>query len=94
VVREMFEVYRETKNINRAISVPCEWVAGEAARRWCRSVGRSKDEECIEEYLDKQGERIIQQCEPTARRWIYEAADCINKCGRDRNCLEGCVKAL
>jgi hypothetical protein len=92
VLREMFEVYRQTKNINRAIAVPCEWVAGEAAKRWCKSMGRPNDEVCIDEYLNKQGERIMQQCEPAARQWISEAAECIKKCGRDRECLRSCIK--
>jgi hypothetical protein len=94
VVREMFEVYRRTGNINRAVAEPCEWVANEAAKRWCRSMGRPKDVNCINEYLDKQGERIIQQCEPAAKRWIYDAAECVKQCGRDRNCLEECVKRI
>jgi len=94
VLVEMFEVYRETRNINRAIMVPCEWVAGEAARRWCRSMGRQKDEGCISEYIDRQGERIVQQCEPSVRKWIAEVAECINKCGRDRNCMRSCIKRL
>jgi hypothetical protein len=94
ILREMFETYRQTKNVNRAIAVPCEWVAGEAARRWCRAVGRSNDEDCINEYLDKQGERIIQQCEPSARRWIAETAECLKRCEKDRNCLKDCIKKL
>ncbi len=94
VLREMFEVYRQTKNVNRAVDEGCGWIAKEAAKRWCRSMGRSKDEECIEEYLSKQGERIMQQCEPAVRRWIAEVAECISQCGRDRNCLKGCVEAL
>jgi hypothetical protein len=92
VLREMFEVYKETRNVNRAIVVPCEWVAREAARRWCRSMGRPGDEVCINEYLDKQGERIIEQCEPSARRWVAEAAECLKECGRDRECLKRCFK--
>ena len=94
VLREMFETYRRTRNVNRAINEGCEWVAKEAAKRWCRSVGRPKDDECMNEYLDKQGERIIQQCEPAVRRWIAEVAECIKNCNRERNCLEGCVKEL
>jgi len=92
VVREMFETYRETRNVNRAVDVPCEWVAIEAAKRWCRSMGRPKDEACINEYLDKQGERIRQQCYPVVRRWIMEAAECLKECGRDRECLKRCFK--
>jgi hypothetical protein len=95
VLREMFEVYRQTRNVSRAVDVPCKWVAGEAARRWCRSMGRSKDEVCIDEYLDKQGERIMQQCEVSVRRWIADVAEeCIKKCGRERNCLESCINEL
>jgi hypothetical protein len=94
VLREMFEVYKETRNINRAVDVPCGWVAREAARQWCKSMGRSDDEDCISEYLDKQGERIMQQCEPAVRRWIVEVAECIKECDRDRNCLKGCVEVL
>jgi len=94
VVREMLEMYRLTKNVNRAVAVPCEWVANEAAKRWCRSMGRAKDEACLNEYLDKQGERIIQQCEPSVRRWTAEAAECLKRCGMERNCLESCVKEL
>ena len=92
VLREMFEVYRETRNVSRAVDVPCEWVVREAAKRWCRSVGRSRDEACIDEYLSKQGERIMQQCEPSVRRWIAEAAECLEECGRDRECLKRCLK--
>jgi len=94
ILKEMFETYRRTGNVNRAINEGCEWVAKEAAKRWCRSMGRPKDEACLNEYLDKQGERIIQQCEPAVRRWIAEAAECIKRCGKERNCLEGCVKEL
>ena len=94
VLREMFETYRRTRNVNRAINEGCEWVAKEAAKRWCRGMGRPKDEECIDEYLSKQGERIIQQCEPSIRRWIADVAECIKKCNRERNCLEGCVREL
>jgi hypothetical protein len=94
VLREMLETYKRTRNVNRAIDEGCGWVANEAARRWCRSMGRSKDEDCIVEYLDKQGERIVQQCEPAMRRWIAEVAGCISRCGRDRNCLKSCVKDL
>ena len=94
VLVEMFEVYRETRNVSRAVDVPCEWVAGEAAKRWCKSMDRPNDENCINEYLDKQGEQIIKQCEPSVRRWIAEVAECISKCGRDRNCLKDCVKEL
>ena len=92
ILREMFEVYRETRNVNRAIDVPCSWVAKEAARRWCKSMGREGDESCIDEYLDKQGERIIEQCEPSARQWIAEVAECIKKCGRSRECLKECLR--
>jgi hypothetical protein len=92
ILREMFEVYRETRNVNRAIDVTCSWVASEAARRWCRSMGRPKDEACIDEYLDKQGERIIEQCETSVRRWIAETAECLRECGRDRECLKRCFK--
>jgi len=94
ILKEMLETYRLTRNVNRAVAVPCEWIASEAAKRWCRSMGRSKDEECINEYLDKQGERVIQQCEPAVRRWVAEVAECIKKCNRERNCLEVCVKEL
>jgi len=94
VLREMFEVYRQTKNVNRAVAVPCEWVSREAARRWCRSMGRHNDEACIDEYLNKQGERIIEQCEPSVRRWIAEVAECLKKCGKERNCLESCISKL
>jgi hypothetical protein len=94
VLREMLETYRRTRNVNRAINEGCEWVAKEAAERWCRSMGSPKHEECMNEYLNKQGERIIQQCEPSMRRWIAEVAECIKKCGRERNCLEGCIKEL
>ncbi|MCI4408320.1 MAG: hypothetical protein JHC26_04460 [Thermofilum sp.] len=94
VVREMFETYRETRNVDRAIDVVCEYVANEAAKKWCRSMGRPKDEDCIDEYLSKQGERIISQCEITVRRWIYDVAECIKRCGRERKCLESCVKGL
>ena len=92
VVREMFEVYRETRNVSRAVDVPCEWVAREAAKRWCRSMGRPKDEACIDEYLNKQGERIMQQCEPSARRWLVEAADCVKRCDKNRECLKECLR--
>jgi hypothetical protein len=92
VLREMLEVYRQTKNINRAIAVPCEWVSREAAKRWCRSMGRPKDEACIDEYLSKQGERIIEQCEPSVRRWIHEVAECLKQCSKDRECLKNCIK--
>jgi len=94
VVREMFETYRETKNVNRAIDVVCEYVANEAAKKWCKSMGRPNDENCISEYLDKQGERIVSQCEAVVRRWIYDVAECIKRCGRERKCLESCVKGL
>ena len=94
VVRDMFETYRESRNVGRAVDVVCEWVAKEAARRWCRSMGRPRDEACIDEYLSKQGERIIQQCEPSVRRWIADVAECIKRCNRERNCLEGCIKEL
>jgi hypothetical protein len=94
VLKEMFEVYRQTGNINRAVDEGCGWIAKEAAKRWCKSMGRSKDEDCIDEYLNKQGERIMQQCESAVRRWIAEVAECISKCGRDRNCLKGCVEVL
>jgi hypothetical protein len=93
VLREMFEVYRQTKNVNRAVDVPCEWVEKEAAKRWCRVMGRGGDENCINEYLDKQGERIMQQCEPSVRRWIADVAECIKKC-KERNCLESCIDEL
>jgi hypothetical protein len=92
ILREMLEVYRQTKNINRAVAVPCEWVSREAARRWCRAMGRKDDWNCIAEYLDKQGERIVQQCEPATRRWIEEVAECLNKCGRDKECIKRCIK--
>ena len=94
VLREMLKTYRETRNVSRAVDVVCEYVAGEAAKRWCRSVGRSGDEKCIDEYLSKQGERIIQQCESAVRRWVSEVAECVSRCGRDRNCLKGCIKEL
>ncbi len=94
VLREMFEVYRQTRNVNRAVDVPCEWVAREAARRWCRSMNRERDENCMNEYLDKQGERIMQQCIPSVRRWISEISECIKKCGKSRECLESCIKEL
>ncbi|MFZ8857907.1 MAG: hypothetical protein ACO2O1_06670 [Candidatus Caldarchaeales archaeon] len=94
VLREMLEVFRETRNVSRAVDVVCEYVAGEAAKRWCRSVGRFGDEECIDEYLSKQGERIMQQCGPAVRRWVSEVAECVSRCGRDRNCLKDCIKEL
>jgi hypothetical protein len=94
VLRDMFEVYRRTRNVNRAVDEVCEYVAKEAAKRWCRSMGRVGDEDCIDEYLNKQGERIIQQCGPAVRKWISEVAECISKCGKDRNCLKGCIKEL
>ena len=94
VLRDMLEVYRRTKNVSRAVDEGCGWVAREAARRWCRSMGRPRDEACIDEYLSKQGERIIQQCEPSVRRWIADVAECIKRCNRERNCLEGCIKEL
>jgi hypothetical protein len=94
VVRDMFETYRQTKNVNRAVDVICEWIVNEAARKWCRSMGRPRDEECIEEYLNKQGERIIQQCVVSVRKWIADVAVCLQQCGRERNCLEGCIKEL
>jgi hypothetical protein len=92
VLREMFEVYRQTRNVNRAVAVPCEWVAKEAARRWCRTMGRERDWSCIDEYLSKQGERIIQQCEPSAKRWIHEAAECLKECKGDVGCIKRCMK--
>jgi hypothetical protein len=92
ILREMFETYRETRNVSRAVAVPCEWIAREAAKRWCLSMGRFKDEACIDEYLNKQGERIIEQCEPSVRRWIVEAAECLKECGKDRECLKRCFK--
>ena len=92
ILREMFETYMQTRNVNRAIDEPCEWVMYEAARRWCRSMGRLKDDTCISEYLDKQGERIRQQCYPVARRWIAEAAECLKECDKDRECLKRCLK--
>jgi hypothetical protein len=94
VLREMFEVYRQTKNVNRAVNVMCEWVAGEAARRWCRSTGRPGDEACIDEYISKQGERIIQQCEPSVRQWVAGVAECVTQCDRSRECLKSCIKKL
>ena len=94
VLRGMLETYRETRNVNRAVDEGCEYVAREAAKRWCRSVGRSSVEECIDEYLNKQGERIIQQCGPAVRRWISDVAECVSKCGKDRNCLKSCIKEL
>jgi len=94
VLRGMLETYRRTRNVNRAIYEGCEWVAKEAAKRWCRSMGRPKDEACLNGYLDKQGERIIQQCEPSMRRWVAEVAECIKRCGIERNCLESCIKEL
>jgi hypothetical protein len=94
VLRGMLETYRETRNVGRAVDEVCGYVAREAAERWCRSIGRSGSEECIDEYLNKQGERIVQQCEPAVRRWISEVAECIKRCSKDRNCLKDCVKEL
>jgi hypothetical protein len=92
IVRSMFETYMQTRNISRAVDEPCEWVVYEAAKRWCRSMGRSKDEACIDEYLDRQGERIRQQCYPAVRQWIMEVAECLKECGRDGECLKRCLK--
>ena len=118
ILKEMLEMYRLTRNVNRAVAVPCEWIydavsalgrVGSEFYAWWRRVvpdfagwwggcdvelmscedmvrvavacwpnirqGMFKDEECINEYLDKQGERVIQQCEPAVRRW----------CGRSWN---------
>jgi len=94
ILKGMLETYRRTKNVNRAVYEGCEWIAKTAAKRWCRSMGRPRDEACIDEYLSKQGERIIQQCEPAVRRWIADVAECIKRCNRERNCLEGCIKEL
>jgi hypothetical protein len=94
ILREMFEVYRETRNVNRAVAVPCEYVSSEAAKRWCWAMNRPNDEDCINEYLDKQGEQIIKQCEPSVRRWIAETAECLKRCKKDRNCLKDCIKEL
>ena len=92
VVREMFEVYIQTRNVNRAVAVICEWVSTRAAERWCRAMGRERDWNCISEYMDKQGERIVEQCEPSVRRWVSEVAECLRRCNKDRECLRKCVK--
>jgi len=94
VLREVFEVYRRTRNVNRAVNEGCEWVAKELSKRWCRSMGRPGDEDCMDEYLSKQGERIIQQCETSMRMWIADVAECVKKCGRDRDCIKECIRTL
>jgi hypothetical protein len=94
VLRGMFETFRETKNVNRAIDVVCDYVVNEAARRWCRAVGVSERlEACINDYTDRQGERIREQCEISVRRWMTLVTECMERCGRDRKCLSECIGA-
>jgi ribosomal protein L31E len=93
VLREMFETYRQTRNASRAVDVICEYVAREAAERWCRAVMGRMTEECISEYLDRQGERIREQCETSVRMWLASVAECMEKCGKDRKCLGECMGA-
>jgi hypothetical protein len=92
VVREMFETYRQTRNINRAIDVVCDYVVSEAARRWCRAMGVSgRMEACVDEYASRQGERIREQCEISVRQWIAAVYECTERCGKDRKCLAECI---
>ena len=91
VLREVLETYRQTRNINRAIDVVCSYVAMRAAEKWCTAMGRKGDMVCINNYLDKQGERIREQCETSFRQWLAIMTECTEKCGKDRECLSECI---
>jgi len=90
VLVSFFDEYRRSRNFARAVDVICGYVAGLAAEEWCRAVGAGRRDDCIVGYLDKQGERIREQCEVAVRAWVVHTAECLRQCGRDFSCFEKC----
>ena len=79
VVRDMFSTYRETRNLNRAIDIVCRYVAETAAEEWCEKMGMRGNDECIIGYIDKQGERIMEQCELAVKAWLVNVYECVKE---------------
>jgi len=86
VIRDMFNTYRETRNLSRAIDVVCEYVVETAAEEWCRRMGMRSDE-CVTGYIDKQGERIREQCELAVRAWLFNVYECVRQGRLDVECV-------
>jgi len=72
--------------LSRAIDVVCEYVVETAAEEWCRRMGMRSDE-CVTGYIDKQGERIREQCELAVRAWLFNVYECVRQGRLDVECV-------
>jgi len=86
VVRDMFNTYRETRNLSRAIDVVCGYIVEVAAEEWCKRMSMRSDE-CVTGYIDKQGERIREQCELAVRAWLFNVYECVRQGRLDVECV-------
>jgi len=98
VVVAMFEEYRRSRNIRRAIAEVCEWVVQHEAEAYARSMC-GEDEACFSEFynlwVERQGVNVERQCENAVKLWLANIAEalneCVRKCNKDRSCMRECL---
>jgi len=98
VVVAMFEEYKKSRNIRRAIDEVCGWLVQSEAEAYARSMC-GEDKECFERYyelwIERQGVNVERQCEAAVKLWLANVAEalseCAKKCNKDRSCMRECL---
>jgi len=97
-VEEYFEKLSKYRRVERAAEEICERIVEREAEKFAKAMC-GNNEECFDhmynEWFDKQGVRVRRQCVVAFVKFTgfiaLDVAECVKKCGEDRECVKSCL---